>query len=160
LDRSRGGIALIGLARAWGWIPILALGAACAAVVPSTRERLDALVIADGGPDAIVVAVDAESNDGAWGRVVRARTETPLDESKQLARVFDAHVGGPTRVVVGGPYPQLTEQVLVDAFSLVDATSLAQLRVVVVGPDPVTPRLRDACTRRDAVCTHQAWPTD
>jgi hypothetical protein len=138
------------------------LFAACAASGPSTstRERLVALAQAEVGVDAIVVAVDAESNDDAWGRVVRARTESPLEESKQLAQVFDAHVGGPTRVVVGGLYPQLTEQVLVDAFALVDATSLAQLRVVVVGPDPVTPRLRDACTRRDVVCTHQAWPTD
>lgn len=160
MDRCSRRIALSGFARAVRWIPILLLGAACAASAPSTPERLGALAIAEGGPDAIVVAVDAESNDDAWGRVVRARTESPLEESQQLARVFDAHVGGPTRVFVGGPYTQLTEQVLVDAFELVDATSLVQLRVVVVGPDPVTRRLRDACTRHDVVCTHQPWPVD
>lgn len=160
MDRCGRGIALSGFASARWWIPILVLGAACAAPTPSVRERLGALAIAEAGPDVIVVAVDAESNEAAWGRVVRARTETPLDESQQLARVFDAHVGGPTRVVVGGPYAQLTEQVLVDAFALVDAASLAQLRVVVVGPDPITRRLRDACTRRDVVCTHQIWSSD
>ncbi len=123
-------------------------------------QRLGALAIAEVGADALVVAIEAESNDDAWGRVVRARTEAPLEESEQLARVFDAHVGGPTRVVVGGPYPQLTEQVLVDALSMVDATSLVQLRVVVVAPEPISRRLRAACTRRDVVCTHEPWPAD
>jgi hypothetical protein len=137
----------------------LALTLACASVDSSDRSTawLRELAGMHAGPDATVLAIGADSSKDAWGRVVRARTEAPLEESEQLARIFDASVGAPADVVAGGPFPQLTEQVLLDAFALVNARSLPKLRVVSVSAEPLSTELEAACAEHDATCVHASW---
>ena len=115
----------------------------------------------DGMPglasEAAFVPVDADSAEAAWGRIVRARTETPLAESRQLALAFDATAAEPAQIVVGGRYPKLTEQVLLDAFALARTARLPGLQLVLVSPEPPFAALLAACEDRGAVCTHWRW---
>lgn len=106
--------------------------------------------------DAIWVAVDARSEDAAWGEIVRARTEQPRETSRVLAQVFEQAHSRPLEVVVGGPYPKLTDQVLRDAFGLAHG-ELEGLRLVEVGAEPLSEELLALCRERGAECLHQLW---
>ena len=126
---------------------------------PTTAQLLRRAV--DGMPGvaagAALVSVEADSTEAAWGRIVRARTETPLAESRLLARAFEAAAAEPALIAVGGPYPKLTEQVLLDAFALARTDPLAGLRLVHVSPEPPSAELLAVCAKRGAVCEHRAW---
>jgi hypothetical protein len=106
---------------------------------------------------AAFAPVDADSAEAAWGRIVRARTEEPLEESRLLALAFDATTAEPAQIVVGGRYPSLTEQVLLDAFALARGARLSGLQLVHVSPEPPSAALLAACAKRSAVCTHRRW---
>jgi hypothetical protein len=102
------------------------------------------------------VAVEAESQEAAWGEIVRARTEKPREVSLLLARLFEESRVRAREVVVGGPYPLLTDQVLRDAFDLVPG-ELPGLRLVEVSAEPPSEALLALCRERGAVCRHEPW---
>jgi len=120
-------------------------------------DRLRELAGAKAGPDASWVLIDAESSQAAWGRVVRARTEAPLEESELLAHLFDAGADAGAEIVAGGPYAPLNEQVLRDAFALAGRQDLGGVHLVVVGPEPTSPELGRLCSERGATCDPVEW---
>lgn len=143
------------------WLAIAALAFAGCATRDSQRTPEERLrqSLADSSQvsrDAAWVAVEAESQEAAWGEVVRARTESPREASLVLARLFEESRVRPREVVVGGPYPPLTDQVLRDAFGMVPG-ELPGLRLVEVSAEPLSEGLRALCRERRAACRHEAW---
>lgn len=142
----------------------LALGLVFACASPSKQAWIEALR-ADAAPGGVpaetpLVLVWAESRDAAWGRIVRARTEGPLEESELLARIFATASVAPVEVVVGGPHAELDEQVLIDAFRIAERDRVPGLRVLYVSPEPPGDRLLELCERHGAACLHRLWRGD
>lgn len=86
-----------------------------------------------------------------------ARGESPLEESRVLAALFESAGRESVEVVVGGPYPPLTEQVLLDALVLARSARLSGLRVVIVSPEPPAPALRAALEASAVAWAHARW---
>lgn len=92
-------------------------------------------------------------------RVITIYAETPMlakallyeakhDEDSQLSSLIGKRIAAASKrnvsVVVGGPYPELTEQVLTNALNLNHETGLRGVKVVLVsskGPSPDLARL-------------------
>ena len=142
----------------------LGLTLVLACVAPPNEAWLAALRAdaAPGGlaPETPLVLVWAEDPEAAWGRIVRARTEAPLEESELLARVFEAAAVGPVEVAMGGPYSELNEQVMIDAFGITERDRVPGLRVLYVSPEPPGDRLLQLCERHRAACLHRPWRGD
>lgn len=144
------------------WPLALGLFLACAS---SSQEAWVAALRADAaaggmGPDTPVVLVFAEGRDAAWGRIVRARTEAALEESELLASVFASAAVAPVEVAVGGPWAELNEQVVIDAFGLAERDRLPGLRVLYVSPEPPGGRVLELCAHHRATCLHRLWRGD
>ena len=138
-------------------------GLSCAAAPELWVEALRADAAPVGGalsPGTSVVLVWAESDQAAWGRIVRARTETPLDESKLLADVFETASVERIEIAVGGPYPDLNEQVLLDAFQGSRRDLMPGLSVIYVSPTPPGEKLVEVFERRGSQWRHQPWRGD
>ena len=130
---------------------------ACAAPPEAWLEALRADAGPTLAPGTPAVLVWADGRDAAWGRIVRARTEAPLEESRLLARIFATASVRSAEVVVGGPYPDLSEQVLIDAFLIADRDRVPGLRVVYVSPEPPGEKLIELFERHGAEWLHRAW---
>lgn len=155
MDRSGGGVALSARLGASCLVWVLACTSPARSGV--SADQLLRLAAAEIGSDPSVVVIDAESAQAAWGRVVRARTEAPLEESELLARLFDASADAPVEVVAGGPHAPLNEQVLRDAFSMAVLRDLGAVHLVVVGPEVPSPKVAQLCRDRGAACEAVAW---
>lgn len=104
-----------------------------------------------------VVPVYAQTRMEAWV----LRTEAKMDPessplSLQLADGFE--LGGLRTVdyVVGGPYPALSDQILLNALRMNEGRPLPGLRIVLVSPDAPSLDLRRAAKARRARLEHRA----
>jgi hypothetical protein len=147
---------------AWcGFAAAIAL-AACASP-PSDAELKSALKRAAASvpgfsSGARVVVVNADSEMDAWTRVAQATSEGPSGLSRVLAQAFSQAEHKSLDFVVGGPYAQLTDRVLLDAFAGVRAARLPGLRVVHVSPKEPSDALREAARPLRAVLLHRPLP--
>jgi hypothetical protein len=119
--------------------------------------RRDARELTDGSSETAYVPVLADSAEDARGRIVRARTGRRLDESRVLAATFEPAAREAVEVVVGGPYPALVEQVLLDALAQTPQPRLPGLRVVVISRDAPSAALQQALEASEAAWVHGVW---
>ena len=117
----------------------------------------DARALADASTETAYLPVLADSPEDAWGRVVRARTGKLLEESRVLAATFEPASRESVEVVVGGPYPQLVEQVMLDALAITPRARLTGLRVVLISREPPSAKLRQALDASQAAWVHGPW---
>ena len=136
----------------------LALGAllALGCVTPVTEDELEqsleqsASRIPDLGRKR-VIPIYAETRLLARALLLEAKADPDSKLSALLGKRIAAASKRRMSVVVGGPYPDLTEQVLANAFALNQEDGLAGMKVVLVssrGPSPdLTRAAREARAR-------------
>ena len=133
------------------------LAAACASPLPEEdlARRLNLVGHSVLGSNARFtrVAIQAENQMMAWALQGEARANGPSDRSRWLYGRFVEAAKHRVNVVVGGPYPSLTRQVVLDAFSLNKSRPLRGLTLVLVGGDEAPEAVRSA-----ARFVHRALP--
>ena len=145
----------------WG-LGLLAALFACAA--PPDEEQIEALLrrvaasVPALSPEARVVAVTADSEMEAWAQVVQSKAEGPSGLARMLAQAFAYAERTPLDYVVGGPYPQLNERVVLDAFGDVRATRLPGLTLLFVSEDPPSDELAQRARTLRATLLHRPFP--
>ena len=141
----------MGCARALLGLGLVAALLACA--TPPDDEQIEAALrlaaasVPTLSPEARVVAVNADSEMDAWTQVVQSDVEA-------CARAERA----PVDYVVGGPYPQLNERVVLDAFGSVRAPRLPGLTLLFVSDKPPSDELRQSAGALGATLLHRPLP--
>ena len=152
----------MGCARAFLGLGMVVALLACA--TPPGDEQVEAalrLVAASVptlSPEARVVAVNADSEMDAWARVVQSRAEGPSGLARMLAQAFARAERTPLDYVVGGPYPQLNERVVLDAFGSVRAPRLPGLTLLFVSDKPPSDELEQSASALGATLLHRPLP--
>ena len=129
-----------------------ALAAACATVYEERATEHQLAEVSREVPGLRrprLVPIHAETSVVAFGLLNEARVnrESPLSTVTQ--RALEAARRGRRDAVAGGPFPELTDQVLVNALRLSQGdAALAGLSLVVASPAPPSPAL--AAAARDA----------
>ena len=147
---------------------MLALFAWACATPPSDEEleaqlRQIAIQVKPRG-ELRVVAINAESRMDAWTKVAEdfaeGKESRASQQARRLARAFEKAHRQRVAVVTGGPYADLNERMVMDAFALAQDKHqrLAGLTLVFVSPEPPTPELRAAVTRTGSLLVHRAPP--
>jgi hypothetical protein len=148
--------------RVWGILLATASLVACASASTDadikTALQRAAASVPELPRDARIVVVNADSEMDAWTEVARATSEGPLGLSRVLAQAFARAERQRAAFAVGGPYPQLNDRVLLDAFSAVRAPRLPGLTLLLVSPKPPSDSLRDAAAAHGAVLLHRPLP--
>ncbi len=106
-----------------------------------------------------VIAIHAETRMEAWTFLAQAHSDPKSSMlSKRLSQGFA--LGRKYRVdyVVGGPYPALSDQVLVNALTLQRGNDLRGLRIVLLSKAPPSDDLREAAERANAKIFHRKFP--
>jgi hypothetical protein len=128
-------------------------------VTPLTDDEVGAVLrrTANGGSGANVMTFFASSDAEALVRVVEARSNGPLPESRRLALGFEGAAHKRLRYVVGGPYARLNDRALLDAFTLCKESRLPGLEVLFVSPAPPSEELDKTARAYGARLVHRAY---
>lgn len=129
-DLGRAGTAVVSL-----WL------AGCVAPITDGEIRNHLQRVAGLGSGANVLVLNAESEMAAWVLVTEARSNGPIVPSRRLALGFADGARKRIQYVVGGPYPQLNNRALLDAFTICKESRLPGLVVVLVSPKPPSEEL-------------------
>ena len=107
-----------------------------------------------------IVAINAGSRMDAWAKLAEDTAEGneggPSQQARRLARAFEKSDRHRVAVVTGGPFADLNERMLLDAFDTARVKRMPGLTLVYVSPEPPTPALRDAATRAGSLLVHRA----
>ena len=151
-----------------GWARgILGLGLATALLAcaaPPDEEQIEAALrrVAASVPalsrEARVVVVQADGEMDAWTQVVQSTAEGPSGLARMLAQAFARAERASVDYVVGGPYPQLNERVVLDAFGLVRAPRLPGLTLLFVSGKPPGDDLEERVGALGATLLHRPFP--
>jgi hypothetical protein len=149
-------------ARTRGWpIALLAALLATGCVTPMTRDELQGKLAAAAasvpslGRKPQYFPIFAETKTEAWVLLADARSDPGSSLSTQLSAHLATARGRRQALVVGGPYSELCDQVLLNAFSLRRDRPLRGLTLVLVAPDPPSPKLTAAATAASARLYHR-----
>ncbi len=127
--------------------------------VPLSDAEVGAVLrrTAQVGPEVNLMTFFASSDSEAWVRVVEARSNGPIEPSRRLALGFEAAARKTLRYVVGGPYEQLNDRALLDAFTICKEPRLPGLEVIFVSPDPPSEELANTARAYGAVLLHRRY---
>ena len=142
-------------------IPVLGALFSLGCMTPMTQDELQGKLAAAA---ASVPALDrkpqffpifAETRTEAWVLLADARS----DPSSPLSRQLSAHLSTATSrrqaLVVGGPYSNLCDQVVLNALSFHRDRPLRGLTLVFVAPDPPSPSVTAAASAVSARLYHR-----
>ncbi len=106
------------------------------------RQRIEDVAgrLGDGKGQRIY-PIYAETKLVAWAKLTEAEREPDLGPSAQLAKRLKRAASRDQRVVVGGPYPKLTDRVLANALSANRDGSLEGLTIIFVSSTRPSPGL-------------------
>ena len=113
--------------------------------------------VAGVGSDARVLVLNAASDMAAWVLVTEAHSNGPIVPSRRLALGFANAARKRVRYVVGGPYPQLNDRALLDAFTICKESRLPGLEVVLVSPKPPSEELVATAEAYDAKLVYRDY---
>lgn len=105
-----------------------------------------------------VMPITAETGLLAKALLYEARADRRSELSRQLSRRIAVAAKRRQHVVVGGPYPDLSDQVLSNALLLNDAEQLAGIKVVLVSAETPSPRLARAASGAGVRLYHRSLP--
>ncbi len=132
--------------------------AGCVTTITETEleDRLErAAASVSGLGRARIVPIYADTRTVAWGML----TEAKMDRTSPLSVRTGKRIAGAARqgraVVVGGPYPALTDQILRNALALHEEKDLRGLRLVLVSGDRPSDELRKAASGAQARLYHR-----
>ena len=94
----------------------------------------------------------------AWSHVAESEAEGPSSLARALGRRFSKASHQRVGVVVGGPFPQLNDRMVLDALESTGAGPLPGLTLVIVSPEPPEERLRVAALERRVRLVHRPLP--
>lgn len=146
--------------RRWVGVVGIALAAGCAtppsdARVEAELRRLGAEVRELGRAPRIVV-LNAGSQMDAWGKISASQADGPSTRMQalgsQLAKADRRRVG----VVMGGPFPQLNDRMVLDALAASGTGPLPGLTLLLVSPEPPHEDVRLEARRRRIRLVHRA----
>ena len=102
------------------------------------------------GRDFVVVPIHADSQIAAWTLLAEARTEGGSQLAERLGHDFARAERRTMKIVVGGTYPALTHEVVMEALEQNAGADLSRLTLVVVGSGEYADELRAAARARRA----------
>lgn len=143
------------------WIPALGALLALGCVTPMTRDELQGKLAAAGaslpaqGGKPQLFPIFAETRTEAWILLADARS----DPESPLSRQLSAHLATATSrrqpLVVGGPYSELCDRVVLNALLLRRDRPLRGLTLVFVAPDPPSREMTAAVAEASARLYHR-----
>jgi len=140
----------------------LAFGMAFAALACATpigerelEERLASVAAVSPGAHPRVFPVWAGTRLAAWTLLADARGDPRSPESLRLGHAISRAATQPTTVVVGGPYADLSDQIVRNALEMHGERALGRLTIVLVGPEPPSAELSAALARAGARIQHR-----
>lgn len=148
-------------------LPLILLWAALlllvACVTPVTEEDLERKLeqTARSMPAlgrSRVIPIYADTKTVAWGLLAEARMEPASPLSVQVQRRIEVAARRGFDVVVGGPYPGLSDQIVRNALTLSEGHRLSGLDVVFVSAQLPSPALKQAAGRAGIRLHHRAYP--
>jgi len=135
------------------------LAAGCASpVTPDELElRLEEAAASAPDPRAArqIFPVHAPTRVAALSLLSEAKNDPRSPLSLQLGRRFATAAGRRTNLVVGGPYADLCDQIVRNAFALNRKRALRGLTVIFVAPEPPSEALRVAAATVHARLQHR-----
>jgi hypothetical protein len=160
---------LPGLQGARAGLALAAALCAFACATPPSDEEVEAqlrAIAAEVKPrgELRVVSIHAESRMDAWTKLAEEKAEGKAGGASQparrLARAFEKSHRLRVAVVTGGPYADLNEQMVQEAFALAKEKHprMAGLTLVFVSPEPPSPELRAVVRIAGALLVHRAPP--
>ena len=111
-----------------------------------------------------VVSIHAESRMDAWTKLAEEKVDGKeggsAQSARRLARAFEKSHRVRVAVVTGGPYADLNERMVQDAFALAKEKHqrMAGLTLVFVSPEPPSPELRAVVRSAGSLLVHRAPP--
>ena len=99
----------------------------------------------------------AETRFVTFGLLTEARHDRSSPLSQRLSQGIALAARRGQRVVAGGPYPKLSDQLLRNALDLNREASLYGLELVLVSPEPPSPELSRAVRDARARLTHREY---
>jgi hypothetical protein len=146
--------------RAW-LTPLLGALLALGCVTPMTRDELQGKLAAAAasvpalGRKPQYFPIFAETKTEAWVLLADARSDPASSLSSQLSSHLATASSRRQALVVGGPYSELCDQLLLNAFSLRRDRPLRGLTLVLVAPDPPSSSLTAAASAAKARLYHR-----
>ena len=139
---------------------LLAAGLALGCVTPVSEEEVESQLEVAAAPythlgPRRVIPIYAETRLVASALLAEARTNPESPPSERLHRRLSAAARRDLHVVVGGPYPELSDRLLTNALALSEKRGLLGLPVVFVSPLEPTPDLSAAAHRAGARLYHR-----
>jgi hypothetical protein len=142
-------------------IPVLGALLALGCVTPMTRDELQGkLAAAAASVPALTrkpqyFPIFAETRTEAWILLADARSDPASPMSSQLSVHLGTASSRRQALVLGGPYSELCDQVLLNALSLRRDRPLRGLTLVFVAPDPPSPSVTTAASAASARLYHR-----
>ena len=102
-----------------------------------------------------VIPVTAETRFVAWALLTEAKSDLSSPLSVQLSRRIALAARRRMKVVVGGPYPGLTDQVLQNALSLQEGRAVRGLTLILVSDEGPSPELAQAARAAETRLYHR-----
>lgn len=96
------------------------------------------------GDDFLLFPIHADSKVAAWTLLAEARSGEGSPMAQQLAYDFERAERRSMKIVVGGAYPALTREIVLEALERNPDSDLSRLTLVVVGAGDYTDELRRA----------------
>ena len=104
-----------------------------------------------------VIPIYAETKMAAWALLADAKSDPSSPMSYRLSRGLALAARRGFGVVVGGPYPALSDQVVRNALTLHRERPLGGLALVFVSAKPPSEALREAAASADARLHHREF---
>ena len=132
--------------------------AGCVTTITETdlEDRLErAATSVSGLGRARIVPIYADTRTVAWGLLAAAKMDPTSPMSVRMGKSLAGAARQGRALVVGGPYPALTDQILRNALALHEEKDLRGLRLVLVSGDRPSDELRKAASGAQARLYHR-----
>ena len=104
-----------------------------------------------------IIPIYAETKMAAWALLADAKSDPSSQMSHRLSRGLASAARRGFGVVVGGPYPALSDQVVLNALTLNNEHPLGGMTIVFVSEKPPSEELRKAAKHADARLYHREF---
>jgi len=142
-------------------IPVLGGLLALGCVTPMTRDELQGKLTAAAasvpalGRKPQFFPIFAETKTEAWILLADARSDPESPQSRQLSVHLATASSRRQALVIGGPYSELCDQVLLNALALRRDRPLRGLTLVFVAPEPPSASVTAAASAASARLFHR-----
>jgi len=122
------------------------------------RLRLVGRSVAGANAEFLTMPVHADSQVAEWTLLAETKSEEGSSMGRALNHDFRRSVQRPITVVVGGPWPDLTRAVVLEAWGLQERERRPNLTLIYVGSEEYAAELGDVTRRHGARFVHREMP--